>query len=187
MDAIVRNSRVLLRRYGRNPNYVMVSVDASNAFNSFSRQTLLERLPLQTPSLAPFYNHIYGRTIPYLVLPSTPPHMMRIREGTQQGDPASMLLFSLAIQPLVRRVSQECSLALNRWYADDGTLIGPIAEVTKALRILRDEGPAAGFHINIAKSRAYWPTATPENMSRHLHTFPLQVPDDEGLVLLGAP
>ena len=187
MDAIVHDSRMLLRRYGRNPNYVMVSVDASNAFNSFSHQSLLERLPLQTPSLALFYNLIYGRTVPYLVLSSTPLHLMPSRGRTQKGDPASMLLSSLAIQPLVRRLRQECRLALNRWYADDGTLIIPIAKVAKALRILRDEGPAAGFQINIAKSRAYWPSATPENMSRLLHTFPLQVPDEEGLVLLGAP
>lgn len=64
-------------------------------------------------------------------------------------------------------------LALNRWYADDGTLIGPIKEVAKALCILSDEGYAAGFHIIISKSRAYWPTSTQKNISRLLQNFPL--------------
>ena len=172
MDAIVHDTRMLMQRHGWDSNYIMVSLDARNAFNSFSRQSLLNRLPLQTPSLSRFLNLIYGRTVPDLILPSTPRLHMKSMEGTQQGDPASMLLFSLALQPLVRRLSVQCRPALNRWYADDGTIVGPIDEVIKALTILRDEGPGFGFYRNISKYRAYWPSSTSDNLSRLLTVFP---------------
>ena len=69
-----------------------------------------------------------------------------------------MLLFSLTVQPLIRRISQTCNLELNRWYADDGLLIGRIAEVKRALQILRDEGPAHNFYMHVGKTKSYWPT-----------------------------
>lgn len=121
---------------------------------------------------------------------------MRSQEGPQQGDLSSMLLLSLAIQPagcpesraaLVSCLSRHCRLALNRWYADDSTLVGPIDEVLKALTILRHNGPASGFYLNISKCRAYRPTTTPANLSRLLKIFPLHSSRDGGLVLLGAP
>jgi hypothetical protein len=40
-------------------------------------------------------------------------YKFRIQEGAQQGDPAAMLLFSLAIQPLLRQISNTCDLELN--------------------------------------------------------------------------
>lgn len=187
MDAIVHDCRMLLARHGRNPNYVLVSVDAQNAFNSFSRQSMLNRLTLETPSLAHFLNLIYGRTVPDLVLPSSPRVILKSCEGTQQGDPAGMLLFSLALQPLVRRITRECSLLLNRWYADDGTLIGTIPEVTKALRILHTFGPSMGFRMNISKCRAFWPTTEPSLLESLTTSFPLHVSQEGGIALLGAP
>lgn len=67
---------------------------------------------------------VYAHTVFKLVLPSTPPPIIQSQKGTQQGDSPSMLVFSLAIQPLVRRFSGTCTLTMNRWYAEDGTLAG---------------------------------------------------------------
>jgi hypothetical protein len=69
------------------------------------------------------------------------------RQGTQQEDPLGMLLFALAIQPLVLRIQSECDLDLNFWYADDDTLVGSVAEVSKAYQILKDEGPTYCFFL----------------------------------------
>ena len=82
MDAIVHDCRMIKHRLA-NSNYVMVSVDANNAINNFSRQSLLDRLPLQGPTLAPFLNLMYGRTVPDPVLASTPRFLMGRQEGTQ--------------------------------------------------------------------------------------------------------
>ena len=187
MDAIIHDSRMLLARHGKDSNYILVSVDARNAFNTFSRQQMLNRMTVQTPTLAHFLNLIYGRITPDLILPSNPPLLLKSRKGTQQGDPASMLLFSLAIQPLVQRISTECRLSLNRWYPDDGTLIGPIHEVRKAMTILTQAGSHIGFSINVEKCRAFWPTTRPEKSLPLTESFPMHVSGDGGISLLGAP
>ena len=107
----------------------MISIDAANAFNNISRQAVLEleALPTRTPSLSHHLDMIYALIATPLIVPSLPPTMLRSREGTQQGDPTSTLLFSLALQPLTRLISQSCDVLINRWYADDdGTIIGRI-------------------------------------------------------------
>lgn len=126
----------------------------------------------QPPSLSKFHIRSYSAGPRVALIPQ---FLMQGQEGTQRGDPASMLLFSVALQPLFRRISRHCCIALNRWYADDGILVGPIDEVVKALKLLRDEGPASGFYVNISKCRAYWPTTTPAHLSRLLNFFPLTV------------
>ena len=100
MYAIVHDCRMLMARYGWVPHYVLVSMDAHNALNTFSRQSMLNGMTLQTLSLAPFYElnlRAYCRGNRFAVFP---PILLKNQEGTQQGDPASMLLFSLAVQPL---------------------------------------------------------------------------------------
>ena len=184
MDAIDHDCRKLMVRHDRDPNYVLVSVDTRNTFNTFSRQVMLHLAPLQTPTLARFQNIMYGPTVPDLIQPSSPPLLILIQEGSQQGDPASMLVFSLAIQPLTRRLSRECNLAVNLWYTDDGNLIGNIAEVIKALRILRNSGPAAGFHVNFTKCSASWTSSSPVNLSPLLNVFPDQISPEVGMVLV---
>ena len=187
LNAIVHDSRMLIARHGCDPNFVLVSVDASYAFNSFSRQAMINKLTLQTPSLAHFLNIIYGRTVPDLVLPSSPRVLLKSLQGTQQGDPAGMLLFSLALQPLITRISRECNLSLNRWYADDGTLIGTIPEVTQALIILKTSGPDIGvFDERLEMSRIsalHEPTA----LQTMTHSFPLQITQVSSIALLSAP
>jgi hypothetical protein len=58
-----------------------------------------------------------------------------------------MLPFALAIQPLILPFQSECDLELNLWYADDGSLVGSIAEVAKAHQILKDDGSKYCFFL----------------------------------------
>lgn len=187
MDAIVHDSRMLLRRHGADDNYNMVSIDARNAFNSCSRQEFLNSLPLRCPSLAPFMNMIYGRVTPPLVIPTCPAKSIPSLEGTQQGCPVSMLLFSLSIHPLIRRISRECNLLMNRWYADDGTIIGRISEVHRALRILQTDGPTHHFWINSSKTKAFWPIMTTSKLSDICRATGIDTTPKQGLPLLGVP
>lgn len=62
------------------------------------------------PTLAWFANLLYGREAPYLLFGD---QLLRKRDGSQQGDPASMLLFRLVIQPMLRITFRECELDLN--------------------------------------------------------------------------
>jgi hypothetical protein len=69
-----------------------------------------------------------------------------------------MLLFTRAIQPLILRVQSKCDSELNRWYADDGTLVGSIAEVAKAYQILKDDGLKYFFSLVPHKTSLWWRT-----------------------------
>ena len=187
MDAIVHDARMLTRRHGNDPDYVMVPIDARNAFNACSRQAILDSLANRAPSLARSTNAVYAKTTPLLVIPSRSPVLLPSREGTQQGDPDSMLIFSLTVQPLIRCISQVCNLKLNRWYADDGLLIGRISEVKRALQILRDEGSAHNFFMHIGKTKAYWPTIDTNRLSKITDEIPIDVMTAGGVDILGAP
>lgn len=164
MDAIVHDACMLTGLHGTDQNYIMVLIDAKNAFNRCSRRRMLDALSTRMPSLSRFIDAMYARTTPQLVVPSDDPVIIQGFEGTQQGDPASMLLFSITIQPLLRWIAQACNLSLHKWYADDGLLIGTIQEVKHALQILRDESPVYQFYLNVTKTKAYWPTQDPHKI-----------------------
>lgn len=190
MDSIVHDIRMHMNRKGRREEYVFVSIDASNAFNVFSRQQLLDIIPSKAPSLAAFVNMIYGRSAPPLLVPpgtgGSEPHIMLSQEGTQQEDPAIMFLFTLCLQPLVRQISNECDLVLNRWYADDGNLLGPISAVQKALKILVRKGPMYQFHLNPSKTTAYWPALSQEGIANLRKSVPLRLSQENGVEILGS-
>ena len=148
IDAIVRDTRMLFRRRGHDPQYNMVSIDASNAFNNFSRKAVLRTLPKRAPSLSRYLDMSYCRTPPPFIVPSSPPTVLSSHEGTQQGDPSSILLFSLALQPLASRISESCDLLMNRWYADDRTIVGRVEEVLKAPALIKAKDPKHQFFLN---------------------------------------
>ena len=185
MDALVHDSRMHIARHHEDTDYVLVSVDASNAFNCFSRQRMLDMLALQTPSLARFISMIYGRTRAPLITPSSPTLLLESAEGAQQEYPASMLLFPLAIQPLVRKFSNECNLSYHRWYADEDTVIGRITEVRKVLQILANDGPSHHFFIKTSKTRAYWPSVDMSKLANLIANLSIQTVHDGGIMLLG--
>lgn len=60
------------------------------------------------------------------------------KEGTQQGDPASFLMFTLAIHFIFRSIEAECELFVHRWYPNDGMLVGKIEQVKQALVIITE-------------------------------------------------
>ena len=187
MDAIVHDCRMLMTRHGRDPNFVLVSANSRNAFNTFSCQPMLNLVTLRTSTLAHFLNFIYSHTFLDLFLRSSPSIVLKRRESMRRGDPASMLLFSLSVKPLVCRISLDCHLLLNRWYADDGTFVGRIPQFAKALCILQEIGPGIGFHMNISKCPVYCSAILPASLTSLTYQCPLQVADDGSISILGAP
>ncbi len=104
------------------------------------------------PSIAYWVEWCYGRPAKLYMEGTT----LLSQTGAQQGDPLGPLLFSLAIHPTVVRIQTECpTLQLNNWYLDDGTIMGPPAEVLKALSILQEAMPSIGLHLNLSKCELY--------------------------------
>ena len=52
MDAVVHDARMLMKRHGQDSDFVMVPIDGRNAFNSCSRQQMLDALPTRCEAVA---------------------------------------------------------------------------------------------------------------------------------------
>jgi hypothetical protein len=93
-DALVHETREFIDKYAEDDDYVLVSIDARNAFNVFSRQKMPHAACDHAPNLVRWNNLIYGKQQPPFVLGD---YKFMSQEGAQQGYPAAMLLFSLVI------------------------------------------------------------------------------------------
>jgi hypothetical protein len=144
-----------------------------------SRAEILERVYEHAPPAARFVHAIFGGQ-PYLVAGRT---LLLSRQGTQQGDPLGILLFALATKHLVLLVWSECELEPNLWNADDGILVGSIAEVVKAYEILNADGPKYCYFLVPHKTGLWWRTMACV-LLRPLFDCRLDV-DDNGLPLPG--
>nr|GFA05641.1 hypothetical protein [Tanacetum cinerariifolium] len=72
------------------------------------------------------------------------------------------------------------------WYLDDGTIIGDTMVVGKALELIMEDGPSCGLHINVDKTKVFWPKEDPR--SRLAGIFPPNITRPlHGVKLLGGP
>lgn len=102
-------------------------------------------------------------------------------------DPARMLLFSLTIQPIIRSLSRECNLCLNRWYADDVTLAGRTESMASALRLLTTESLRYNLQPNAAKTRAFWPNMSSNQRLDYIVSLHLPSLKKKAWIYLGLP
>ena len=106
--------------------------------------------------------------------------------GVQQGDPLGTLLFSLALLELLDAIPGLEELALQLWYLDDGTLVGPRAVVRRVLEAIMSLGPRFGLHVNLCKCDLYWPSG-----NQDFPEFPPAIvrisQHQDGVELLGSP
>ena len=66
------------------------------------------------------------------------------KEGVAQGDPLSMLMYSVAILPLIRFLYDKNKWHQN-WYADDSSCVGNFLNIKEWLSRLADKGPGFGY------------------------------------------
>ena len=103
----------------------------------------------------------------------------------QQGDPLAPLRFALTLQPIGERIKSEVpSLLCNVWYLDDGTLCGTPQDLDAALKIIEEEGPPRGLHLNRQKSLLYIPPGDDLGNNPLPHDIPVT---RSSFCLLGAP
>lgn len=100
-DATVHDVQSFIGKYGDDPKFILLGAGAENAFSRTSREVMLHQTAQHSPSLIWMANALYAKGQTYMLLGD---EMIRNREGTQQGDPESGLLFTLAIHPIVRKI-----------------------------------------------------------------------------------
>ena len=168
-----------------NDDWVLTQVDLTNAFNCVSRQHMLLAASESIPHLMPWLNCLYGQHLPLNVKGTEDTHIMSER-GPQHGCNFVSFLFSLAIQPVIKALS---NLWVNLWYADDGTIVGPTGAVETALHLLRQKMQPLGLELNLKKCVSWGPGlwhAGREDLllrsTKCLHPEP-----GSGVIVLGTP
>ena len=72
-------------------------------------------------------------------------------EGTTQGDPLAMVIYALAVTPLIRSLHQPQPDVSQVWYADNATAAGQLAPLLLWWKHLMKYGPMYGYFPNTAK------------------------------------
>ena len=100
---------------------ILAKLDLKNAFNSLSRNAMLDAVAEYAPDI---YHLCYSAYSSPSIL-SFGNHIVSSSEGPQQGDPLSPLLFSITIQPILENL--KCELVIG--YLDDITIGGKVEHV----------------------------------------------------------
>ena len=75
--------------------------------------------------------------------------------GVQQGDPLAPLYFCCGINGLVNEI-QKLNPVYNKWYMDDGGIIGDVETLQQAWKIIQERGPEMGLYLNPSKCEWTW-------------------------------
>ena len=110
-------------------------------------------------------------------------HVIWSESGVQQGDPLGPLYFCCGLNPLVNEI-QALDPTYNKWYMDDGGIIGDVEFLKKVWDILLSKGPALGLHLNPTKCE--WSWLDPERSEPAPITGVAFVPHTE-IQMLGVP
>jgi hypothetical protein len=70
-------------------------------------------------------------------------------------------------------------LLFNDWYINDETIIGISEEVAKSIDIIRETGLGLRLHLNIRKTKIFWPSGDRIKLRKGLF------PSDIGILLSG--
>ncbi|XP_026419982.1 uncharacterized protein LOC113315959 [Papaver somniferum] len=172
----------LLEVKGDSTSMSMLLVDFSNAFNLVSRSAMIREVKRHCPSISRWVEFFYESPARLYYMDKT----LFSAQGVQHGDPLGLMLFALTLQPLIHMITERCTLDLQDWYLDDGTIVGDTLMVAKDLDIIRQEGVHLGLHLNVSKSEHFWPSVDSRGLDDGVFPPDIHRPPD-GVKLLGGP
>jgi hypothetical protein len=128
-------------------------LDAFNGFQELRRIAMLWTVRHRWAAGARFAFNCYRHYAKLVIRrPAKPPHVLLSREGVTQGDPLSMLLYGVALVPLVEELRQADPMVMSPFYADDAVLDGGTRRLARLLRFLMEKGPEWGYYPEPEKS-----------------------------------
>ena len=126
-------------------NEAILLIDDKDAFNVLNRRTALENVKALCPSLHVVLQNSYRQPSHLFIGRST----ILSQEGTTQGDPLAMAMYGIAILPLISRHHND-SLT-QKWYADDGSVVGKVKDIRALFDKLTRLGSKYGYLANPPK------------------------------------
>jgi hypothetical protein len=131
-DVVAHDVRAAIEKYGHDDGRVLLRIEAENAFNKVSCAAMLGGVLTHVPGMAPMAYAIYGQP-PILKAGDT---LFTSREGAQQCCQLSMIMYCDAEHPTAEKIETKCSLDVNLWIADDGSLYGKIDQLLLAIDVI---------------------------------------------------
>ena len=161
-DILPTAVRLLLAMH---PEWVCITTDARNAFNSVSRRAVLDALRRYLPELLPYISVFYADDGDLIIRMPWGVEYARSQTGVQQGDPLGPMLFALALQATLLRVQATAvgpsEHARVMAFLDDAYLIGPLDWATAAYAQLEGEYPDIGMSLRADKGGISSPSPLP--------------------------
>ena len=124
-------------------------VDASNAFNSVSRPAALWNARILWSRCSRYLFNSYKGFALLMIAGSEA--ILLSQEGVTQGDPLAMLLYGIAILPLIRQLKNP-DISKQNWFADDSACFAALNDLVGWLKKLIELGPKYGYFPEPEKS-----------------------------------
>ena len=121
-------------------------MDASNAFSNLNRQVALRNIQTFCPSLSTILINTYCEDVRLFI----DNYCIYSSEGTTQGDPLAMAMYSIGITPLIKDL--QASHMRQVWFADDATGGGSLNGLREWWSRLQSRGPSYGYFVNASKT-----------------------------------
>ena len=182
----LETARQWIDRNSNNLSAVLVKIDFTNAFNSGDRQSFLEQCRHQFPGLSRWAEWCYAQPSK-LYFGS---EILSSEKGVQQGDPIGPLLFALAIQPLLRDISNGYSdeaLQLVFSFLDDLILAGEQQAVSGAFKFLKAAASQIALEFNTSKCEVIPAARESAIIDKTLFPNDIIFREDGNFELLGGP
>jgi hypothetical protein len=151
VEAVGHSLRDVLAKH-KSSDLALLKIDFKNAFNQMERDTFVTAACSRFAALERWTRWCYSRP-PLLIYDHS--RQFWSWTGVQQGDPLGPLYFCCGLQDLVDEIAS-LNPAYQKWYMDDGGIVGPVDLLLKVWDILSTKGPRIGLILNPAKCEWSW-------------------------------
>lgn len=154
ISGLIRIREVIARSKLANDNSMLISVDLDHAFDRVRHDYLWELLDTYNfnNQFVSKLKNIYTDAYSFINVNLNTTRKIKLNKSIRQGCPLSMLLFILAIEPLINDLKKQ-----HIWtsaYADDVTVKVEYNQITKVGDILRNYCQLSGAVLNVNKCEA---------------------------------
>ena len=142
------------KMFNKESTEAVLMVDASNAFNAINREAFLHNTKILCPSISTHVNNCNSSPADLYIQGG---RSIKSEEGTTEGDPTAMAIYTLGITPLLAWLSKKsnegnrASASKQVAFGDDLNRIGTVESLKKWWSLLED-GKKFGYNVNAKKS-----------------------------------